>query len=388
MEERTYDEAVMEKAGELLADERLKAFDEMNEEEQVFSSRFEKKKEKLFRRAAGSSPRGRITGRKALRIIAVCAAAVLLMTVSVMAVPPVRDMINGFRTWLVTERKEDRTLYFEVESDGGPIVVMGGEPTYIPEGYVLTERDDRADPPEDSMPSLWLKYERPDGNYASIRFIRGEVFSYTDWNGVERNTRIGFNFGGSETEPEPVRIGAYEGTRMRVDEAGNGELPGTLLVWSDTRYYYVLFAVTEDVPQSGLIPLPYEELLRMAESVSHDAVAAADESVLFGFIPEEEGEPVTEGICPRCGKAEIEAVCSHDVVLNSAGEPLIEEIPGETGADGTETGTMRRAEMCYTDHVCPGCGYRVSGGRDDCHVEWLLDEIGNKIPVCPYREEE
>ena len=391
MEERAYDEGVMKKAGEILADERLKAFDGMNGEEKVFSRRFERKKEKLFRRAAGTGTRGRVTGRRALRIIAVCAASVVLMTVSVMAVPPVREAFDGFRTWLVAERKEDRTLYFEVESDGGAFVITGGEPSYIPEGYALTERDDKTDPSEGSMPSLWLTYERPDGEYAAIRFIRAGTASYTDWDGAERSTRIGFNFGGSETEPEPVRIGPYEGTRMRVDEAGNGDPPGTLLVWSDTRYYYVLFAVTEDVPQSGLIPLPYDELLRMAESVSHDAVSAADEQVLFGFIPEEEGEPVTEGICPRCGEYEIRAVCSHQTVLNDEGEPVIDMIPGETGADGTETGTMRQAlrqvEMCYTDHTCPGCGYRVSGGRDDCHAEWLLNDTGEKIPVCPYRDE-
>ena len=385
MEERAYDEGVMKKAGELLADERLKAFDEMNGEAHVFSGRFRRRKEKLFRMTERNRSRSRITGRRALRILGVSAAAVVLMAVSVMAVPPVREALDGFRTWLSAERKEDRTLYFEVESDGGSIVVVGGEPTYIPEGYELTERDDKADPSEGSMPSLWLTYERSGGHYAPIRFIRAGTASYTDRDGAERNTRIGFNFGGSETEPEPVRIGAYEGTRMRVDEGGNGDLPGTLLVWSDTLYYYVLFAVTEDVPQSGLVPLPYDELLRMAESVSRDAVAAADESVLFGFIPEEEGEPVTEGICPRCGEYEIRAVCSHQTVLDGAGEPVIDEIPVETD---TNTGTMRRAELCYTDHVCPGCGYRGSGGRDDCHVEWILDENGEKIPACPYRDEE
>ena len=385
MEERAYDEGVMKKAGELLADERLKAFDEMNGEAHVFSGRFRRRKEKLFRMTERNRSRSRITGRRALRILGVSAAAVVLMAVSVMAVPPVREAFDGFRTWLVAERKEDRTLYFEVESDGGSIVVVGGEPTYIPEGYELTERDDRAGPSEDSVTSLWLKYERSGGHYAPIRFIRAGTASYTDRDGAERSTRIGFNFGGSETEPEPVRIGAYEGTRMRVDESGNGDLPGTLLVWSDTLYYYVLFAVTEDVPQSGLVPLPYDELLRMAESVSRDAVAAADESVLFGFIPDEEGEPVTEGICPRCGEYEIRAVCSHQTVLDGAGEPVIDEIPVETD---TDTGTMQQAELCYTDHVCPGCGYRVSGGRDDCHTEWLLDDAGEKIPVCPYRDEE
>ncbi len=385
MEERVYDGRVMKKAGKILADERVRAFDELNGEAHVFSGRFRRRKEKLFRMTERNRSRSRITGRRALRILGVSAAAVVLMAVSVMAVPPVREAFDGFRTWLVAERKEDRTLYFEVESDGGSIVVVGGEPTYIPEGYELTERDDKADPSEGSMPSLWLTYERSGGHYAPIRFIRAGTASYTDRDGAERSTRIGFNFGGSETEPEPVRIGAYEGTRMRVYEGGNGDPPGTLLVWSDTLYYYVLFAVTEDVPQSGLVPLPYDELLRMAESVSRDAVAAADESVLFGFIPDEEGEPVTEGICPRCGEYEIRAVCSHQTVLDGAGEPVIDEIPVETD---TDTGTMRRGELCYTDYVCPGCGYCVSGGRDDCHVEWILDENGEKIPACPYRDEE
>ena len=36
MEERAYDERVMEKAGELLADERLRALEEMNGEEKSY----------------------------------------------------------------------------------------------------------------------------------------------------------------------------------------------------------------------------------------------------------------------------------------------------------------------------------------------------------------
>ena len=383
MEERAYDEGVMEKAGEYLADERLKAFDEMNEEEQVFSGRFEEKKEKLFRRAAGSSPRGRITGRKALRIIAVCAAAVLLMTVSVMAVPPVRGVLDGFRTRVTAHQEEDDQNHYSltVETDGGPFVIVGGEPTYVPEGYELTTKN------EDGS-CLVMNYtnsgEWQGKVHLNILFERTMI--------REENFEPGFVYKGVESEAASVRIGIYEGglVRFRSTEGADSDdwAEFTKLVWSDSCYLYELQATTKAGGSSPVIPLPYEELLRMAESVSHDAVAAADESVLFGFIPEEEGEPVTEGICPRCGKAEIEAVCSHDVVLNSAGEPLIEEIPGETGADGTETGTMRRAEMCYTDHVCPGCGYRVSGGRDDCHVEWLLNETGDKIPVCPYREKE
>ena len=49
---------------------------------------------------------------------------------------------------------------------------------------------------------------------------------------------------------------------------------------------------------------------------------------------------------------------------------------------------MRAAGMCCTDHVCPNCGYSVSGAWDDRHTEWVKDERGEKIPVCPYREEE
>ena len=49
---------------------------------------------------------------------------------------------------------------------------------------------------------------------------------------------------------------------------------------------------------------------------------------------------------------------------------------------------MRAAVMCCTDHVCPNCGYTVSGAWDDRHTEWVKDGQGEKIPVCPYREEE
>ena len=383
MEERAYDEGVMKKAGEILADERLKAFDEMNGEEKAFSHRFEKKKEKLFRRAAGTGPRGRVTGRRALRITAVCAAAVILMTVSVMATPPVREAFDGFRTRIVAEFVGENRMTMTVESDGGAFVIVGSEPTYIPEGYELTK-----DIQDKNVRYMYYTYSGTDREkeHFGILFERVTI-DQEDFTAGMKYTGVD-----QDLEQEPVRIGNNEGIliHIHVHDKTSGEVSAEVsrLIWSDSRYYYELEATTAVSEKSELIPLPYEKLLRMAESVSRDAVSAADESVLFGFIPEEEGEPVTEGICPRCGKAEIEAVCSHQTVLNSAGEPVIDEIPVEIDAEGTDTVTMRREELCYTDHVCPGCGYRVSGGRDDCHTEWILDDTGEKIPVCPYREEE
>ena len=382
MEERAYDEGVMKKAGEYLADERLRTFDEMNGEAHVFSERFERKRKKRIPAGERSAFRSRITGRKALRILAVCAAAVILMTVSVMATPPVREAFDGCRTRIVAEFAGENRMTMTVESDGGAFVIVGSEPTYIPEGYELTK-----DIQDKNVRYMYYTYSGTDREkeHFGILFERVTI-NQEDFTAGMKYTGVDLDL-----EQEPVRIGNNEGIliHIHVHDKTSGEVSAEVsrLIWSDSRYYYELEATTAVSEKSELIPLPYEKLLRMAESVSHDAVAAADESVLFGFIPEEEGEPVTEGICPRCGKAEIEAVCSHQTVLNSAGEPVIDMIPVEIDAEGTDTGTMLRAEMCYTDHVCPGCGYRVSGGRDDCHTEWILDDTGEKIPVCPYRDE-
>ena len=384
MEERAYDEGVMKKAGKILADERLKAFEEMNGEEKVFSRRFERKKEKLFRRAAGTGTRGRVTGRRALRIIAVCAASVVLMTVSVMAVPPVREAFDGFRTRIFAEFVGENRMTMTVESDGGAFVIVGSEPTYIPEGYEMTYEEQYGDGPA----SMYMaNYTRASTNPA--KKYTGIVFERTNIEGI--NYTSDQHYGHVEMSTETVRIGAYEGQKLTLRTNGGPDpdlwSEDTKFVWSDTRYLYELWAITAVSEKSELIPLPCEKLLRMAESVSHDAVAAADESVLFGFIPDEEGERVTEGICPRCGKAEIEAVCSHDAVLNSAGEPMIDMIPWDIGRDGVKIEVIRAAGMCYTDHVCPNCRYTVSGAWDDRHVEWVKDEAGEKIPVCPYRDE-
>ena len=80
--------------------------------------------------------------------------------------------------------------------------------------------------------------------------------------------------------------------------------------------------------------------------------------------------------------------------LAKAGAEVIVSVVSEVGAeeqgaaDGVKIEVMRAAVMCYTDHVCPNCRYCVSGAWDDRHVEWVKDEAGEKIPVCPYREEE
>ena len=271
MEERTYDERVMEKAGELLADERLRAFGEMNGEAHIFSGRFEVKKEKLFRREAGTGSRGRITGRRALRILAVCAAAVILMTVSVMAVPPVRSMILEVSTRLVSGWSGDNILRLEVETDNIPGTEPTGEPAYIPEGYKLAEVHNLPEGAEDGHVSMvWIAYMNTDGPYTPIVLRRIPCVKRADpYPGEGEYAGIGYYFGGDRMGTETVQIGPYEGMLIRqpiTEETTRNDLFGTMLVWSDSYYYYDLAAVTEEVPGDDLIPLPYEELLRMAES--------------------------------------------------------------------------------------------------------------------------
>lgn len=380
-----FDERIMRAAGEALAEDRLKEFDEMNGEAHVFSARFEKKREKLFKKQEADGSRGRVSGKRIFKTLAVCAAAAAFMTVSVMAVPPVKEAFEGFRTKIVTEFVGENRMTMTVESDGGPFVIVGSEPRYIPEGYELTYDSQSGEGPASER---FMNYTNS-GRYQGKKFT-GIIFNRTDIEGIDFASYQQYH--NVEMKTETVRIGAYEGQKITLKTTGNSDpdlwTEETKFVWSDTRYLYELEAITAVGEKSDLQPLPYEKLLRMAESVSHDAVAAGDEQVLFGFIPDEEGEPVTEGICPRCGKAVLEKVCSHQTVLNGDGEPLVDMRPWDIGRDGVVTEVLRRAVMCYTDHVCPSCGYMVSGAWNDRHIETVRDEQGEEINVCPYRKGE
>ena len=293
MNERNFDEEIMKEAGRLLADERLAEFDRLaaepsaadtEEEKHVFSSRFGRKKDKLFRKTAENGRRAPTANRKALRAALICAAALLIMSVTAAAVPPVRDMILETRTRIVSRWSGDSVLRLNVETDVIPDIEPTGEPTYLPEGYEVAEVQVRnlpegeaegaAEGAEDGHVSMvWISYERPDspdGEYTPIVLGRVPCMKNVDrFPGESEYAGIGFYFGGEYRDTEPVQIGAYEGVLIRepiTEDSRPGQMTGSMLVWSDSYFYYDLSAVIEEVPGYDLIPLPYEELLRMAES--------------------------------------------------------------------------------------------------------------------------
>ncbi len=379
-------------AGKRLAEERAERFDGWNCEEHAYSARFERRKEALFRRARRTGGAKGIPGKRTvLRIACVSAAALVLMTAAAAAVPPIRELVFGDRTRTLPDRTTERYVHMTIEvNEDASYVETGSEPTYIPEGWTLGHVDEIYAPddtekegPPDAVFYVYQYQQSADpedngrtGGTITLHRIR--------FNPADPQMSVGYGEGMASMETNSVMIGDYEGTRVRtVWNRGNVQ---TGLLWSDGRYNYYLEAMTEVIPGSFMegrfVAVPYEELVRMALSVSKDPVAAGDEQVLFGFIPNEWEAPVTEGLCPRCGKAEIRAVCTHDpirnetpVTLTATGEVLYDEdapmdltVKCHDPAHGED---CYRAELnCWTDYECPACGYCVSGTEQ--HTEFVI----------------
>lgn len=119
-----------------------------------------------------------------------------------------------------------------------------------------------------------------------------------------------------------------------------------------------------------------------------DPVAAADESVLFAFIPEDEDiepEPLTEGTCPRCGKGTIEAVCSHETVERDGSVEVYEDCDDPTHPEGCR----KIVTYCYTNYAHIGCPAEYFHSGTETHAEFVehtLAESGRenvcRLPVC------
>ena len=406
MDEREYDEKRMKQAGELLADARLEEFDRMNGEAHRYSSRFRRRAEKLFRTEPRIKAGGRISGKQALRILAVSAAAVILMTVSVMAaspekiaeavpalaevVPAIRELFTGTSAKVTVEQPSPSRLLIRVEEmENLPVDEGKGEPTWIPDGYAVTSRDEHIDG-EMAGPSLYINYTK--WNHTGILFYRDYV---GNGSGYGAQYRADYQVRNAELETESVQIGPYEGTKTTIvskwrEQDGGGEetegpsVERTLLVWSAGRYVYRMEALTAEAGFSGesgaaVIPLPYEDLLRMAESMYDPP----EENSAAGMDTASEGD-----LCPGCGKAVFEEVCSHRTVMNRKGDQeLTGAVPWEiTWEGGVKDYIMRPATFCYTDHVCPECGYTETGEGTDYHTEWVGNEADGKEYVCPFRK--
>ena len=398
--DKTDDIAVL--AGKRLAEKRVERFEGWNGEEHAYSARFERRKEALFRRARRKDGAKGIPGKRtALRIVCISAAALVFMTAAAAAVPPIRELVFSGRTRTVPDRTTDRAVHMTIEvNEEAAYIETGSEPTYIPEGWTLAYKN------EAYPPAVIFQYEYRTGENAGTNGPTGMPITLQriPFDPSDPQMSIGYGEGLVSMETDSVMIGDYEGTRVRtVWNRGNVE---THLCWSDGFYRYYLEAATEVIPGSFMegrfTAVPYEELYRMALSVSKDPVAAGDEQVLFGFMPDEWEAPVTEGLCPRCGKAEIRAVCTHDpirngnpVTLTATGEVLYDEddpmditVKCHDPAHGED---CYRTELnCWTDYECPACGYCVSGTEQHMevviHAEFGAD-YGALLGACRAGEE-
>ncbi|MBQ3708372.1 MAG: DUF4367 domain-containing protein [Clostridia bacterium] len=260
---QTYtDDELMRAAGEILADERLAAFERYMDEEHRFSPRFERRRKKLFTKSGRGDRAAKpaATGRRWSVRTAAILAALAFLSVTAIAAGPIVDMI---RTRTTAKRLDDGRFEVTVERNGDEDwIECGGEPTYLPEGY---EEDIRSEIDDPRAPHLTILYQRKGGCYSEIEFERfiweSGTFGYGDEDG-------------SEVETENVKIGPYEGIIQTVDWAGGGEYGKTaFIIWSDGKYLYELSAFVTAPPEDSileyrLIPLAVEELLKVAESVT------------------------------------------------------------------------------------------------------------------------
>jgi hypothetical protein len=253
------DDGLMRAAGAILADERLAAFEGRMDEEHRFSPRSERRLRKILNkteRQAASDLRGRAnTGRRwSVRGAAVVAALVFL-SVAAIAAGPVIGMI---RTRTTIEKLKNGTYQVTVEQgDDAEAVTVGGEPTYLPEGYEELWREGEE--------GSHVFYARPKVNSSVIDF---------EWMTWEEGT---VRFNGEDARgikrTEPVQVGPYEGVLLYYDEPGVNVGGKAAVVWWDSARMYRVSAYITDPPDPSTYveptaPLPVEELLKVAESVT------------------------------------------------------------------------------------------------------------------------
>ena len=252
------DEELLREAGEILAEGQLAEFERRMEEEpgHRYSARFERRRKKLFAKSARAESRGAsATGRRWSVRTAAILAALAFLSVTAIAAGPIVDMI---RTRTTAKRLDDGRFEVTVERNGDEDwIEIGTEPTYLPEGYEELYREGEGH----------IYYARPNESRSVIEFERqpfGEGTVYYDENGTILSDRT-----------EPVQVGPYEGVILYADNAGENDGESANVIWWDSVYMYRVSAFVTDPPDPSAyirptVPLPVEELLKVAESVCGD----------------------------------------------------------------------------------------------------------------------
>jgi hypothetical protein len=378
------DELLMRQAGKLLADERAAYIDRLNGMNREYSAGFRRKWKRLLRRTR-TKQSGRtkaVSGKTLLRVLTVSAAAVLLMTAAaaVATVPAIREAV--FRTRAQADT-EGRVVHIELRVDeDAPFAETetGCEPAWIPEGYHLAHTNDQSE--YDFISMTYKPEPEHDVYYPGMEPMwTGILFNRWTFNPSNPYTSTAIPDGGFRSmRTDPVQIGSYEGQLVRV--VWNDGRVESHLFWTDSRYVYCMIADTEIVPGSsedGVIrPLPLEDLLRMAWSVSADP-GAADEAEIGAIAAElgREDSLAAGDLCPQCGAAEIRAVCTHDPIKHQSGL----SVTGFASCIDPEHGEGCRARrtFCWTDYTCPACGYSVPGTEQ--HTETVIHTLPDGTEV-------
>lgn len=247
------DEELLREAGEILAEERLAEFERRMEEEHRFSPRFERRRKKLLGESSG--PRTAAGRRWSVRTAAILAALAFL-SVAAIAAGPVYERISRTRTAI--GRLDDGRVEVTAERiENDERIETGREPTYLPEGYEELYREgDRH-----------IYYACPNENRSVIDFERVPF---------EEGTVFYDEAGGLLAErTEPVPVGPYDGLILYIDASEENVGESANVIWWDSVFMYRVSAFVTDPPDSSAyirptVPLPTEELLKVARSAAGD----------------------------------------------------------------------------------------------------------------------
>ena len=217
-------------AAEELTEERLALFDAYNEEEHVFSRKFEQKRKQLGKTVNHTETSGKRV-RRSWKTAVCFAALIALLAVPVGAIPAVRQVLVRA---VVTVTNPTKVAISFIDTTDSAADVSSGVPGWLPEGYSLAEV--RYSSPNAKI----FLYERGDGMGKFSLFVHSR----------SNNIRLVGEPGDFRVENPKVMIGEYEGVLIQ-DEGGNS------LIWSDTAHSYIL----------GYTSLTTQEAIRIAESV-------------------------------------------------------------------------------------------------------------------------
>ena len=210
--------------------------EEMEKNGHEFSSRFNKKMDKVLR--CGTVLEKKICVSRVLRRVAVAA----LVVVSLLSVPEISARMFGFRPWKyvasfneesIMDQKEylapNKDKSIDYESMPG---ISRDIPDYIPDGFV--KKEERID-----KYNLYVCWDKPDG--ATICYGRYNI-----------TTNMSVMINSECDSKEKISVSGYEGYYYVKDKEA-------WINWDDTTYGHMIF--TEQLENAKI------ELIKMAENL-------------------------------------------------------------------------------------------------------------------------